>query len=245
MSNPTLLAHTNSDVVTREELSRIELSETNLPTATFRPIKHIELVDTLTRSIQTLGMRIEDEKFAIRRDGEMLFGVMKIAHKASSDFITSLGFRHANNRTMSIQMVAGVSVFVCDNMQFRGDSIVLHQRHTHSFSLTAQLMAGLNRWVDHSEVLINEIGEFKNTRLNDVEAKSLICDAFTQGIMPLRFLPDVVKEWREPRHEEFADRTMWSLSNAFTEIQKQMPVPTRFAASQDLGRLLTTAKELF
>jgi len=245
MSNTTLVAHVNSDLVTREELSRIELSETNLPTATFRPIKHIELVDTLTRSIQTLGMRIEEEKFAIRRDGEMLFGVMKLAHKVQKDFVTSLGFRHANNRTMSIQMVAGVTVFVCDNMCFRGDSIVLKQRHTHSFSLTAQLTAGLQRWQQHSDILIDEIDQFKNTRLNDTEAKALILDAFTQGLMPLRFMPDVAKEWREPRHEDFAPRTMWSLSNAFTEVQKQMPVSTRFAASQDLGRLLTTAKELF
>lgn len=237
--DPTLIAHVNSDLVTREQLATIELSPDNLPTPTFRPIKHIELVDTLTRSVQTLNLKIEDEKFAIRRDGEMLFGVMKLSHLTTSEFVTSLGFRHANNRTMSIQMVSGVSVFVCDNMCFRGDSIVLRQRHTHSFSLTVQLMEGLKRWKDHADILINEIDTMRQYQLQPNAAKAFILDAFVQGIMPLRFMPDVVTEWNRPRHEEFEPRTLWSMNNAFTEVQKQMPVSTRFAASQDLGRLCT------
>lgn len=237
--DPVLISHVNSDVVTREQLAHIELSPNNLPTATFRPIKHIELVDTITRACASLHLSIEEEKFAIRRDGEMLFGVMKLSHIVAKDFVTSLGFRHANNRTMSIQMVSGVSVFVCDNMSFRGDSIVLKQRHTHSFSLTAQILEGLHRWKQHSDVLVNEIGAMQRYQLGDNTAKAFILDAFCQGIMPLRFMPDVAKEWHEPRHEDFAPRNLWSLTNAFTEVQKQMPISTRFAASQDLGRLCT------
>jgi hypothetical protein len=34
-------------------------------------------------------------------------------------------------------------------------------------------------------------------------------------------LPQVLKEWREPRHLEFRDgRTAWRLFNSFTEILK-------------------------
>jgi hypothetical protein len=234
----TLMAHVNSDLVTREQLAKIEPTE--LPTATFRPVKHLELIETLERSVATLNMRIIHEQFAIRRDGQMLFGVMKIEHLVDKQFVTALGFRHANDHTMSIQIVAGVTVFVCDNMCFRGDSIVLRQKHSHSFSLTAQLMAGVTRWRDHANILVNEIGALRNYQLGPKDAKSFILDAFAiHQIMPLRFLQDVVKEWNEPRHEEFAPRTLWSLNNAFTEVQKQMPVSTRFAASQDLGRLCT------
>lgn len=233
----TLVAHVNSDVVTREQLALIEPTE--LPTATFRPVKHMDLVENLERSIKSFDMRIHEEKFAIRRDGQMLFGVMKIGYRDTSEFVTSLGFRHANDRTMSIQIVSGVSVFVCDNMCFRGDSIVLRQKHSHSFSLTAQLQSAISDWKAHSDVLVNEIESFRNFRLGDVQAKAHILDAFTQGLMPLRFMPDVVKEYLEPRHEEFRPRNLWSLHNAFTEVQKQMPISTRFAASQDLGRLFT------
>ena len=38
--------------------------------------------------------------------------------------------------------------------------------------------------------------------------------------MPNRTIPEVLKEWREPRHEEFQPRNIWSLFNAFTEALK-------------------------
>jgi hypothetical protein len=36
-------------------------------------------------------------------------------------------------------------------------------------------------------------------------------------------LPRVLKEYREPWHEEFMPRTAWSLYNAFTEVMKGLP----------------------
>jgi uncharacterized protein DUF932 len=239
-AHASLSSHTNSDLITREQLSHIELSQDNLPTSTFRPIKHIELVETISNAVGFLNMKIQDEQFAIRRDGEMLFGVMKIEHIVRKEFVLALGFRHANNKTMSIQMVAGASVFVCDNMCFRGDSIVLRQKHSTGFNLIDQIAVGMQRWQQHTTCLVNEIDAWKNRGIGVNEAKALILDAFVQReIMPVRFVHDVVKEWNEPRHEDFSPRTLWSLHNAFTEVQKQMPVSTRFAASQDLGKLFT------
>ena len=34
-------------------------------------------------------------------------------------------------------------------------------------------------------------------------------------------IPRVLKEYREPWHEEFMPRTAWSLHNAFTEVLKE------------------------
>jgi hypothetical protein len=40
-------------------------------------------------------------------------------------------------------------------------------------------------------------------------------------IVPVTRIPDVLSEWREPRHAEFREgRTAWRLFNAFTEILK-------------------------
>jgi hypothetical protein len=236
-ANHTLIAHVNSDEVTREQLAKIELKEQ--ATAWFRPIRHIELVETIERSLSALNLTVREEKLAIRRDGQMLFGTMKVEHIVEKDFVTALGFRHANDRTMSIQIVAGVSVFVCDNMSFRGDSLVLRQKHSHNFSLTAQIKTAVSRWRDLSDEFVEHVRDFKTLTLSDDEAMATICNAFHQGVMPLRFLPDVVKEWRSPRHEDFAPRTLWSLENAFTEVQKQQPFTSRMASAQDLSRLLT------
>jgi hypothetical protein len=239
MKEATLVSsHCNSDIVTREQLRALP----PVPgTSTFQPIQHIALVEGLEKALANRGLKAAGEQYALRRDGLMLFGVLKIAHRETSEFITALGIRQALNRTMSIQMCAGASVFVCDNLCFRGDMIVLKQRHDWSFSITAELTGAVGRWQQHADILVDEINTLKNRTLSNIEAKAMICDVFTQGIMPSRFLSEVVKEYLEPRHEEFAPRTAWSLNNAFTEVQKQMPITTRVVASQDLGRFFKLA----
>ena len=45
-------------------------------------------------------------------------------------------------------------------------------------------------------------------------------EAVKANVLPASRLPKVIEAWEEPRHEEFAPRTAWSLFNAFTEVQK-------------------------
>lgn len=41
------------------------------------------------------------------------------------------------------------------------------------------------------------------------------------GVCDHSYIPGVLKQWREPHHEAFEDRNIWSLFNAFTETLKQ------------------------
>jgi hypothetical protein len=47
-------------------------------------------------------IRIEEERFALRRDGSVLFGVLQLAYDESPDGRAALGLRTANNKTVSI-----------------------------------------------------------------------------------------------------------------------------------------------
>jgi hypothetical protein len=71
---------------------------------------------------------IQGEQFALRRDGSTLFGVLQLIYESTSDGRAAMGIRTSNNKTMSIQICAGLSVFVCDNLVFRGDLIAAIQR---------------------------------------------------------------------------------------------------------------------
>jgi hypothetical protein len=233
-----LILHVNSDAVSREALAVLPRVES---TPYFQPIQHIELVEGIEKALDNKGLKIQDEKLGLRRDGAMLFGVMKVGYQETQDFVTTLGFRQALDRSMSIQMIAGVSVFVCDNMAFSGSSIILRQKHSWRFSLAGELSGAVSRWQQKADSFVVGIDFLKSQSLTNTEAKAMICDAFAQGIMPLRFLPDVVHEYLKPRHEEFAPRTAWSLQNSFTEVQKQMPLTTRMVASQDIGKFFKLA----
>jgi uncharacterized protein DUF932 len=240
MEHATLVSHVDTDLVTRAELHAVAAPD---PTATFKPIPHIELVEMLDRALNRADMHIQHESFAIRRDGSVLFGVLSLAYGDSPDGIAALGLRTANNKTMSLQICAGLNVFVCDNMCFRGDLIALRRKHTSGLNLREELALALLRFQQHFGRLTGEIEVLKERRLVDVEAKAVIHDVFAQGLMPVRLLPGVSQEYFEPKIPAFEPRTAWSLHNAFTAAAKEMPMPTRLPAIQAVGKLFGMSSE--
>jgi hypothetical protein len=57
---------------------------------------------------------------------------------------------------------------------------------------------------------------------------------------PRSLLPEVHRLYFNPQYEEFAARTLWSLSNAFTSAFKTLdPIP-QFKATAKLGGFLAT-----
>jgi hypothetical protein len=122
MQHGQILSHEDTDLVTREQLALVETPD---PTRSFKPVPHIELIDTLDKVLRQNQIAIRKEQFALRRDGSTLFGV----HADTEDGVAAIGLRTARNKTMSIQICAGLSVLVCDNLVFRGDRIALNRKH--------------------------------------------------------------------------------------------------------------------
>jgi hypothetical protein len=208
-------------------------------------VPHIELVETLESALAVSHIAIRKEQFALRRDGSTLFGVLQLVYEDTPDGTAALGLRTANNRTMSIQICAGLSVFVCDNMVFRGDLIALNRKHTVGLHLRTELNHAVLRFQDHFGKLTGEILNLKERGLVDTDAKAIIHDVFVHGIMPIRLLPEVSNLYFEPFVDEFRPRNAWSLHNAFTAAAKEMPITTRMPAIQELGRYfgMTTPEE--
>jgi hypothetical protein len=240
MEHGTLLSHVDTDLVSREQLA---LVETPAATKSFKPVPHIELVETLEQALAASRIAIRKEQFALRRDGSTLFGMLQLAYEDTPDGMAALGLRTANNRTMSIQICAGLSVFVCDNMVFRGDLIALNRKHTAGLHLRTEMNHAVLRFRDHFGRLTEEIASLKDRNLSDTDAKAVIHDVFVRGIMPIRLLPEVSSLYFEPFVDEFQARNAWSLHNAFTAAAKEMPITTRMPAIQELGRYFGMAGE--
>lgn len=240
MNNGQLLSHVDTDLVTRDQLALIRTPE---PTATWRPIPHIELVETLQQALWENRIGIREERFALRHDGSTLFGVLQLAYKDTSDGQAALGIRTSNDKSMSIQICAGLSVFVCDNLIFRGDLIALNRKHTSGLNLQMDLKAAVRRFQEHFGCLTGEIEQLKTHQLADGEAKALIHDIFVRGVFPLRFLPQISSMYFQPPVDDWKERTSWSLHNAFILVAKQMPISTRLPAIQELGRVFGMSSE--
>jgi hypothetical protein len=65
------------------------------------------------------------------------------------------------------------------------------------------------------------MASYQSHELTESAAHDLMIRAMDSRIVPVTKIPDVLTEWREPRHAEFREgRTAWRLFNAFTEILK-------------------------
>lgn len=230
-----LSAHKNTNLVTREQLAALPVV---IGTDSFKPVAHIELVESLERVLNERDIVIVREQYAMGKDGLRLFGTLDLTLNGISGTCASLGLRTANNRTMALQMIAGLRVFVCDNMAFSGDTIIMKRRHTSGLNLMQELFRSMDEYEKHYRKLKSEVESLKGYGMSDVAAKVMIHDVFAKQVMPVRLMPSVSNEYfaENQRHEDFAPRTAWSLLNAFTEVAKAMPLTTRIKASQLVGK---------
>ena len=62
---------------------------------------------------------------------------------------------------------------------------------------------------------------YKETIIRDRTAHDLLVRAFDLKVVSNRMIPEVLHEYREPRHPEaFSERSCWSLYNAISETLK-------------------------
>ena len=80
-------------------------------------------------------------------------------------------------------------------------------------------------------------GDAEPVSVSDGAAHDLVIQSLDARVVPVTRIPDVLREWREPRHSEFREgRTAWRLFNAFTESLKGRldALPTRTQALHGL-----------
>lgn len=237
----TLMVHVGGRKRTREELASIA---TPAATKTWKPVPHIELVETIRASILDAGIAIEREEYATEGRGEpRLFGVMDLAvpSLANDHFGMALGLRASNDQSMQISVIAAARVFVCDNRAFsgQGGSVCLARRHTSGLDLGKEVPPAV-------ELFLEKAGQFKLDldRMREVEigpdaAKLAIYDAFVNDrAMPLRLMPRVAALYfdDDEQRAKFPDPTLWSLNNAFTEAQKALRPSQSHRVGLKVGR---------
>jgi len=116
-------------------------------------------------------------------------------------------------------------------------------KHTKNLSLVDILAVGVDRMQRNFEPMRKQVEAWKGTRLADESAKLVIYRAFVEGELdvPKHLARRVHDLYFNPQIEEFAPRTTWNLSNAFTSAFKELdPIP-QFKATAKLASFLEVA----
>src|SRR5688572_3634997 len=236
MSEATLIAHCGTTKVSRQELRRIPVPET---TRTFKPIPHHEIVDALVEALGFRYISIVRDEYAVSPDGMKMFGVLDL-ETAFDGCRFAIGVRNSNDKSLRLALTSGVRVFVCDNLSFQGEFTPVLAKHSKNFSIVDSLAIGVDRIQRNFEPLRQQVETWRSQQISDEEAKLVIYRAFIEGDLsvPRALARDVHRNYFDPAHVEFAPRTMWSLSNAFTSALKSLdPIPF-FQATAKLGTFL-------
>lgn len=219
LANSKLVLHCGA-----QEVDRAAVTAVHTPDATrsWQPIPHIDLIQQIEVALEAAQLKMIAQVHSLTRDGARYFGLMQIEYGTPNlHYAWVLGLRNSHDKSYPAGLVAGSRVFVCDNLSFSGE-VSLFRKHTVFIKrdlpqLTARAVGQLQqRWAHQDQ----RIEAYRKAELDAPRAHDLLIRALdVRAIAPTR-LPDVVKEWREPRYEEFAPRTLWSLFNCFTEVLK-------------------------
>ena len=226
------------------KISRAELAQIPTPpgTATHRPVPHHEIVAALTETLSFRHIAVIEDEYAVSQDGMKMFGVLDLETLMVPGCRFAIGIRNSHNKSMRLALTAGVRVLVCMNMAFHGDFQPLLAKHSKSFSLVDAISVGVDRMQRNFEPMRKQIEAWRASQIPEEQAKLIIYQAFIEGelAVPKHLARAVHDRYFHPTHEEFAPRTIWSLSNAFTTAFKELePIP-QFRATAKLGPFLET-----
>ncbi|MBT6052993.1 MAG: hypothetical protein HOG49_39840, partial [Candidatus Scalindua sp.] len=114
-----LLLHKGGEYCTLNDLRDVPLPP---ETRTYRPVSHYDLAKNLAEVSGGLlrGFEMQGAQYGMVRDGAQMFGVHTYKNGISGSMGLSVGFRNSYDKSMSVGIAIGASVFVCDNLALTG-----------------------------------------------------------------------------------------------------------------------------
>ena len=238
IGGPGLLLHCGAQVVERRSVFDIP---TPKATETWYPLPHRDLIQEVEGQLDAAAFTITAESHALSHGGARYFGLFEVrvtGHDRERDYSWIVGIRNSHDKVYPAGLVAGTRVFVCDNLSFTGE-VKISRKHTRFAvrdlrHLTARAVGQLG---DRFNRIDQRIEAYRARSLNDPQAHDLVIRAVDCRAITTSQVPDVLREWRKPTHEEFAMRNAWSLFNAVTEIHKGLNPHAALARGEALHGL--------
>jgi hypothetical protein len=217
----SLVLHAGGWSATLGDLASIPVPQ---DTDTWRAVPYGRLIEEVKLHIPRFNLIIEDECYALARDGKQMFGVFTCRNGQDADWGLAIGLRSSYDRSLAVDLVAGSRVFVCDNLAFHGETHVSRKHTINVFrdlpSLIYDMLQDVSLMKDKLAV---EIDQMKARKLTPALAHHLMVSAIRRGALPASRLPKVIDFYDEMRSEQFGDKTAWSLFNSFTSVIGNQP----------------------
>ena len=219
----TLLMHQGGDYCSLDDLRTIPLPK---ETRTYKPVSHYDLAVNLGEVSGGLlrGYQLDKAQYGLAREGNQMFGIHSYRNGISSSMGLSIGFRNSYDKSMSVGIAIGASVFVCDNLALTGE-IAIMRKHTANVwnDLEELTITTIYRSQHNFSKIVEDAETMAERYLSNDNAFRLLGLLYGNDVISPRQIPAVKREWLNPSHDEFEDRNVWSFYNACTEALKSTP----------------------
>lgn len=212
-------------IISSNKVSVEQLANVELPPATYshQPVAHSVLVDLTREALDRVGLEIRDEEHGLARGGLNYFGgfALKGTDIYSAEREIVLGLRNSNAKQFAASICLGNRMLVCENLCFSSDVKLSRSHTTYIMRDLPRIIAdAMSRIVTSWSDMEDRIASYKDAEIGKKRAENLIISLADAGAIPVREIYNSIKEFRNPRHEDFKGGTLWTLYNAVTESLK-------------------------
>jgi hypothetical protein len=219
-AHSTLILHAEGKargrLVQYDELAAVRVPEA---TRTWFPLAHTAVLDAVQETLTGAGYLVQKRQLALSRDNARFFGTLDLATEVGAGVALAVGVRNSIDQSYPIGFAAGNRVFICDNLAFSAE-LMIKRKHTRfgETRFVGDIGKAVTQLESFRKAEARKIDWLKDAQLNDGAAHDLVIGMLDKKVLAARLIPQVLAEYRRPRHEEFEARTRWSLYNAVTQV---------------------------
>ena len=223
----------------KERYDRAEVMAIESPafTKTWHPIRHADVIISLSEVIKEKGIGIVYETYSVKNGGNNLFGTWVLDVERGGKHV-QIGFRNSIQKTFAVGICAGTYIMVCSNMQFHGDYIEF-RKHTSGLDFDEMKVLGMrafdevmvqgNKAIDWHESL-------KNYSLDGDRFKCAVFDAIHGGVIaPNKF--NGFMEAYEMEKGLSNDSTIYEFHGAITRMNNKLNLFTTDRRTRELAQI--------
>ena len=194
-------------------------------TESYSPVSHLEIMSAMMANLARQNLTVIGRKLHVNGKGTKVIGFYDV--EDGTDFGKQhgmkmmLGYKNSYDKSMSLGIVAGASVWICSNGCISGDMLAFRRKHTGSIQteMNERITEGIGIMKNDFGKLNLEVDIMKNYSLTPRQKSEILgVMYFEEEIVTPQQLSIVKKELKESEH--FKDNTVWDLYNNVTEALK-------------------------
>lgn len=204
-------------------------------TATYTPVPHYEVVDTLLTESNALGLNLLDSAYTLRKGGKQLFLSLTFGGSDSDEFQWSLVGINSYDKSLALRLGGGLRTMVCTNLSLSAEYEYYH-KHTPGVSMRDGAKTVLANLPSTCAALEQSMDAMKVPITKAQGAYFILCWGKTVPLSK-QHIYNILDLWENPAYEAFTpyQNQVYGLYQAVTTLCREWNDGRKYPLLQSLA----------